>query len=398
MTTPNYGAGRVPLLDESGRLAERMLPQVDMGKVDGLADALAALDTEPAAVTTAVALRRFHVSLADPSTPTDIVVVGDSITEGLGASSWRKRWVSVFCDQLRRAYQPDGIPGGAGYFNGWNQGQFADWPLDPSAPIPNTDFGLGRQSLIMTGSNSAIFETAGPVSTGFDIIVTKSSGGGGANAIQYVVDQGDVVVVSTDDAIVARGGYRIPVRGLARTEHSLVIAAAGGSTYFEGVVFYDGDETRGIRVWESGQSGYRAADYVAPHNLWAQSLIEIAPALVVLAVGSNDYASGRTPAQLKADVASIRTDVIATLDYTPSFALVAYSDRGVGGWPDFRRAYREAAQELGMALVDLSDDFGPWANDDRDGLMSADKHHPADAGAFVIGSKVTRALRPGGMS
>lgn len=340
----------------------------------------------------AKALRRFHVSLTDQSTPTDIVVVGDSITEGLGASSWRKRWVNVLQDRLRASFNPPNVPGGAGYFNGWNQSGYPDWPCDPSNPVTDTNFGLGRQSLIMTtNGDSAIFETT-PVITGFDLVVVKTSDASGATQIQYSVDGGATVTVDLTDASVSRGGYHLPVRGLEQGEHALIVASAAGNVIFEGIAYFNGDEETGVRVWEGGQSGFRAADYTAPNNLWLQSLIDIQPSLVILAVGSNDYETGRTTSQFSDDVVEICTGVETVLGYRPSFALVAYYERSHAGWEEFRQAYRDLSVSQNAALIDVSPSFGPWEDDTRGGLMAADKHHPSDAGSAIIGSAVAEIL------
>ncbi len=339
------------------------------------------------------ALRHFHSVAADPTAPTNLVVIGDSITEGFGASSWQQRWTNVLARELRKTFQPEGVVGGAGYFNGWNQSGFPDWPVDPVTPIINTDYGLGRQALVMDAAgNSAIFDTT-PICTGFDIIAAKTDSGTGSPQLQYVVDGGATQVVNLSDAPVARGGYRVAeIRGLARSGHSIIIASAAGDVTFEGLMFYDGDETSGIRVWESGRSGATTAEYVAPHTRWMDSLIDIQPALVVLALGSNDYETGRTPAQFETDMATLTAAITSTLGYRPSLALVAYYGRSAAGWDDYRTAYRRLSATHDLALVDLSHQFGPWEADDRGGLMAPDLHHPSDAGHAVIGRRVARAL------
>jgi lysophospholipase L1-like esterase len=366
-------------------------PLVDAQNVANLDQAVRDL-AETRATTDARALRHFHTIAADPATPTNVVVIGDSIVEGLGATSWRRRWTQHLADGLRSVFQPPDVAGGAGYFTGWNQAGYADWPCDPVTPIPNSDYGLGRQSLTMTAEGaSAIFDTT-PVCTGLDIVVAKTNTGAADTFLQVQIDSDPVRVFDLTDADTSRGGYHLEIRGLARTTHSMIIASGGGSPIFEGVAFYDGDETSGVRVYEGGQSGFRASDFTTPHTRWMDSLVDLEPALVVLAIGSNDYETGRPVADFETDIASMCDAITSRLGYRPSFALAAYYERSSPGWAIYRAAYRRLSEQLDAALIDLSPLFGPWQADTRGGLIAADLHHPSDAGHAIIGRRVSDAI------
>ncbi|MEO6470731.1 MAG: hypothetical protein ABIR57_02740, partial [Aeromicrobium sp.] len=94
------------------------------------------------------ALQTFHAALASAGTsPVDVFVgPSDSLTEGYGATSVNKRWISIFRDDLRRSSQPTGVTGGLGYLDLWNQGRFPDYPVSVTNPITEWEHGLGSQS------------------------------------------------------------------------------------------------------------------------------------------------------------------------------------------------------------------------------------------------------------
>jgi lysophospholipase L1-like esterase len=102
---------------------------------------------------------------------------------------------------------------------------------------------------------------------------------------------------------------------------------SGGAVFLNGVFVYDGDETKGIHVYEGGHSGYRAADYTASAT-FAGRVNAISPALVVIALGLNEFGSAgsqRTSTQYKADLSTLIAN-LRTAGVTASFLLVTPYD------------------------------------------------------------------------
>lgn len=340
------------------------------------------------------ALARFYDALASVAdTPVDIMVgPTDSIGDGLAATSFTKKFSAVLRDRLRNAFQPDGIAGGTGYTDFWNQGAFPDHPVVLTNPVVNQQYGLGLQSLVMyqLTENIVITDTF----TSADLAIRTAPGAG---FVFYTVDGGAPVAV---DADAPAGEATLTIGPLAAGEHEIVLY--GGITpdpvTYEGVMLYNGDEAAGIRVWEAGQSGYRAEQYVASPT-WAEAVERVQPALVVLPIGSNDYAIGRTAAETRDDIETIIALIRANTSVAPSIVLLAYYDRehlGTETWADFQNMYGSiAAADDDVAWLDMTDDFGPWTEDDRGGLTDpGDLTHPTDAGHFLIGSALYEFVTP----
>ena len=85
------------------------------------------------------ALRVFYAALADRrSNPCNIVVMGDSMTEGQGATVWGARWVDRFRAQMRQKFPVTGVPGGVGYIsttNGLTGGSSSIFPVAHSGTV-----------------------------------------------------------------------------------------------------------------------------------------------------------------------------------------------------------------------------------------------------------------------
>lgn len=342
---------------------------------------------------TARALRRFHVALSNVSNePVDILVgPTDSIGDGQSATLTSTRFVGVLRDRLRDMYQPGGVLGGFGYSDFWNQGTFPDSPVTPVNPVVNQTKGLGLQSLDMDSNTQTI-----TIEDTFTSALICYRTAPGAGYLFYTVDGGAPVGV---DANLPAGEATETVGPLPAGVHEIILY--GGITpdpvTYEGVFLMNGDEAAGIRVWEAGQSGYRAADYVAQTG-WADAVDRVQPSLVVLPIGSNDYATGRSPAATKADILSILTAIRANTTVAPSVVLLSYYDRDNGGstytWEQFRTMYNEiAAADPDIVWLDMTSAFGPWVGDDRGGLTDpVDEVHPTDAGHFSIGAALVNLI------
>lgn len=89
---------------------------------------------------TSYALRTFRKALsARPYKSVDILLLGDSITEGYYATSASKRWSNLFRQGMQQIFNPQGVPGGEGYVAGcFSLGGMG--ALSVSAPLPGNVF------------------------------------------------------------------------------------------------------------------------------------------------------------------------------------------------------------------------------------------------------------------
>lgn len=340
----------------------------------------------------ASALRTFWAALAKAGTsPVDVLCIGTSLTEGADATAPGKRWVELLRDLLRARYQPAGVVGGEGYVPAHYQ--------TPAIPDRFTGagslsgYGLGRRSVSLTAGQSRTLTFTG---TGCDILYAKGTTTG---SFTWAVDGGAASApISTVDAAGPLGGFAVSVRGLAAASHTLVIAhASGGSAVIEGAMVYNGDETKGIRLWEAGHSGYTTEDYLTTVDnsakTWAQSIKATNPDLVVIDIGANDEkpAAGITPAQFAINVAALIARVRANCTTDPTIVLVGVWARISTGdgitteaqWtPYFDALKAAAAADPKVEFLDLWDRFGPNGGAMTLGLLS-DQTHVTDAGAWL---------------
>ncbi|MEV7396920.1 GDSL-type esterase/lipase family protein [Aeromicrobium sp. NPDC092404] len=346
------------------------------------------------------ALRTYHAATDKVGQePLDVFVgPSDSIADGARASAIQKRWISVFRDDLRAAHQPAGVPGGFGYLDPFNWEQFPDDPMSYEKGVGVFEQGLGRQTLALFDSTQTVTVRDTLPFTDLDIIYSGRSGSAGA--FTYSVDGGPAVRVETGGKATTRGGYAVQVSGLSAGRHQVVLRGAGGGTgnpaIIEGVMLYNGDRDRGVRVWEGGASARRAIDYVAPDDGWATSLRQVHPDLVVLPIGSNDFALGISAADTETRIREIIAMIRSHVDTDPSIVLMSYYDRPTGGtgtWAAYEEMYaRIAATDPDIAVFDISDLFGAYGSTQRKGLMAADQIHPSDAGYALIAHELAELV------
>ena len=199
-------------------------------------------------------LRPFYASLADRATsPLDVLVVGDSISEGEGSGVITNRWSSRFLASLRAQFQPQGVAGGRGYIPAW-YAQASPAPatagFTPSGSgiAQATTYGLGRRSVTLSAGGTL---TVTVNCTSFDLVYPKQVSGG---IVSVAIDGGTAVNVDTT-AAGALGGQKTRFTPTLRGPHTIVISYVSGTPMVEGIMVYDGDENLGVRLWGSGPSG-----------------------------------------------------------------------------------------------------------------------------------------------
>lgn len=347
----------------------------------------------------------FRGALANAdSAPCDMLIVGDSTSEGIGASAIGTRWENVLLGKLRTAA---GVSGGEGYVPAYyadptKTGRFTGGTFTTNGTL----FGLGIRCLLLT-SGTVSFTFTG---TGCDVIFAVGPSGG---QFTWKVDGGAASPTQNTYFASAVGGVcYIQARGLTHGSHTITITRSTGTIYVEGAMVYDGDETKGIRLVEAAHSNAQAYNYTAL-PAWAQSISVVTstgtpqrvdPALAVIMLGLNDYASTdnarRTAAQFKADLLSIIALIRANTTTDPSFLLVIPWERTTTGtllstWAEYRAVYREIAREDdSIALLDLGATIGSFVDGDPNGYSAGDGLHLNDAGYAVV-AQAAKALLTG---
>ncbi|MGB3329708.1 MAG: SGNH/GDSL hydrolase family protein, partial [Thermomicrobiales bacterium] len=337
-------------------------------------------------------LRRFHRALARvDSEPCDVLVIGDSISEGLQASSRASRYIRRLLAGLRASYQPSGVAGGEGYLPVFYQGATPTTVFAKTGTPTASTYGLGRRSFFLNAAGQKLAAT-GLQATGFDVFYTKSTGGTFSWSVDGGAPTNVVVNGSTSD------GNVVQIRNLAAGAHSIELGWVSGTAGVDGVMVYNGDEAAGVRLWDGARAGSTAAFFLA-NTTWMDCIATIQPDLVLIYLGTNDRGADNTlPATYRASMETLIADVRAKCVTRPSIVLVnpvTTGGQATYPWADYQQQIRDLVVADGdLALFDAGDRFGLNAWDAGADLLNIDKTHWSDAGHQFASNALTRFLLP----
>lgn len=319
--------------------------------------------------------------------PATWVAIGDSITEGQGASARQNRWI----DQTAAALAPGAT---ADYLPAWYAvyGPDSLWEsyAERSGTVRDESFGsLGLRTATMETGASQTYELTG---TSADLYYL--TGGG---LLAYSVDDGPATTIDTAGVYSTANRRRVdfPTPGA----HRLTVTALTGTGYLSGVTEFDGDEDNGLHVFDNAHSGYTCAQFVAAEEELGPIMAMVQPDLVTIELGVNDYLQGSaTPAELEANLRDMVVKLRQRLeDQEPSIVLVL--PYGIDGdspgadpsWEDYAAAIRSLGAELSVGVLDMSS-MGVAT---EGGYWSTDGLHPSDAGNAEMARLATAYLAAG---
>ena len=332
-----------------------------------------------------VGLGRWHTALL--AGDANLVIVGDSVTEGANVAAFDDYYINVLRDQLRHRFQPNGIAGGLGYAPitpGYNVG--AVWTLTGTLSRGNT-YGLG---LLYAGFGAGAITaaTATQNCTKVRIHYVTLSGFG-----TFTVKIDGVLVATINTNTVATVPYNVwESSALSAGSHTILIEQSSGTILISGVFWYDGDESSGIRVWNGARSG---ADCTTFNNTttWLNDLVATDADLVLIELGANDEAVG-TAATFKTRLRTLVDNIRAAAwaGPLPSIGFVSHAYRASG--VDYMTAMEELAAEIGdVAWIDAGAALGltPFGSGYTDGGTSV---HLTDTGAVLFADAIYDAIIP----
>ncbi len=328
---------------------------------------------------------------------TQIIVLGDSISEGFTASRFRNRWI----DRLRRRFQGSTpgtlglLPASAGVFSTVVDADWAggDNPWTYTGAVTgNLNFGLGFHAAnIPSGGGSATITYFGDKVA---VVYTRTTTGPTACAVtldgvaQAPINANGATLPSEDIQFGTHGNYGF---------HTLVITPNDGTLVLEGVSWYDGDApffiTGSVILADGTHAGFAASNWAGANNDWSASLAGSDPFSggVIIALGVNDFTLGRTTQQFEDDLVTIASRIDARLGVTDmSYLMVMVPGSQV---PYVDAAWR-AAGRIGLARAAVYDlgqlrpgrTFGPDLEDDG--------AHPNDAGQIWMAEAIGQVLDP----
>lgn len=335
----------------------------------------------------------------------NVVCIGDSITEGQGATLVDNRWIARLHGQLRAAFPTADLSGGGrGFLGSEDSGESSFvWPaVLANSPATGTTGGPKSAFTQLNATGQTI--TYSLTGDSADIMWMQVPFGG---TFSWRVDGGAATNISTNGGAVVDGMLTHISLGAAGA-HTLTLAWVSGNSNVDGVVEYNGDYAKGIQVHDAGHYGWQTSHWVtalaSPTEAAAAAIAALSPKLIVISLGVNDQFSGVNPATYQANIQTMITRLRAatTVPY-PSVVLCMYPPRqGQSGytfpWAQYvAAAWNVAAADTagvgGTSLVTVMDfTLGPrmlGADADVYGQWQAgDLVHPSNLGHAMIADTI----------
>jgi lysophospholipase L1-like esterase len=348
----------------------------------------------------AVALQRWRSGLANREyAPANTVVLSDSIGEGQGATQYSRTWRQLLLKRLRERFPVSGVVGGRGFIGAVKTGfTSGTWPVvSAGSPTIDVNFGPKRQcAMLTTAGQSLTFTLQG---TSVDLMYVRSTATG---TISYTIDGGSAVTFNTAGGTANNQGGQVTRINLGTSgAHTLVVSySSGGTCYIEGVVEYDGDENKGIRVHDAGHHGWKSSDWANRNGFdyWMQSIKTLAPDLLIYTVGVNDVTAGVTADQWLTNTQNI-LGYVRGVGSDPSVLVVPMFQRSEttpSVWANYvKNAYTLAASDPKIAICDISVRMPAVGLTGNGSLgLYADTVHPNDKGHSMMADLVMGTIVP----
>jgi lysophospholipase L1-like esterase len=375
-----------------------------MGLLDAPAPTLSKAGRERLSNQNAAALMGWRAGLANREfAPAVVVCLGDSITEGQGATTMDRRYVAQLRKRLRTRFPVTGITGGRGFIGSDKTGVSSyTWPVTAAGTVTVDDnYGPKRRAALMTATGqSRTFTLQG---TSVDIMYGRSSATG---ILYYKIDGGSAVTINTATGYTQGtqvvGGVIANVVLGASGAHTLEVGwSSGGTVYLEGVTEYDGDEAAGIRVHDAGHHGWTTTNWANRNGFfyWMQSIKTLNPDLLVMPLGTNDLTGSISAATTLANWQAI-LGYLRGVGCDPSVLIVPMFKRSEGAvtqaiWdPYVSAAYQLAAGDPKVAIADIGAKM-PYVGLGTPSLsLYTDTVHPTDKGHSMMADLILGAITP----
>lgn len=333
--------------------------------------------------------------------PADVMVIGDSISEGGSATDIEYRWLHRFRDLIRSRFPTPGVTGGQGYISALFVAQTFPhgWVYGGNLGPDNLQ-GFGLRSARLSNPDGYIARTF--TGTGVRIFYAKNPDGGTFNV---KVDGGSPTTVDTAAGGVYDAGAHVDIALGAAGSHTVEVTWSGGgaNVFIGGMLLMNGDEAAGVRVVDASHWGIKAADYgsdTGAAGFIQQYVNGVKPALTIVALGGNDFFGNIPPADFKADIEYIVSQIkAATTDKPTSILLLSeyrlYATQTYE-WSEYRGALKDiaAADPDNVAFVDLYDRWPAGDGVDHLDVLDGDNTHPNNAGHAMLANYVTEFVTP----
>lgn len=313
-----------------------------------------------------------------------VACVGSSTTHGTGATALERTWVNHLARRLgsqSRNYLP--------HHPGWAA-------AGTTTPVEG---GLSLQSVQLV-PGASLTRAVGACNV-VQVLYRKRGG-----AFTVAIDGSTVTTVTPPATSGEHYDGVATVGPLSLGIHTVTITASGTAPVtVSGVRTFDTTHENGVDVLNAGLGGTHSASYSMPtlamrtHN---HALAAHDPALLIMMVGSNDYALGVDPAvyhaRMRAAVLAARSGCPRDMPVMLVHGHRRFDVTSVHPWNDYASALRDVAEGLpDVGLLDLSGHFAVSQTADTADLVGADGVHLTDAGHAWVGDLIgDELLTPAG--
>ncbi len=325
-------------------------------------------------------LKKWRAAMANaPQAAASVVVIGDSITCGTGASSYAVSYQQQLQTLLQNRF------GAGSSFTGYygetsSGGGFANpnfvktsgaWPDAAQGGLTGRAFSSSSSGDALTISN--VYGTA------VEIYTVNNPNTTGSFSVQIDGGAAQVITQSTTASLATAQVVRNVISMGSLGNHTVRInGPAAGSLYVTGLAGRIG--STGIRYYPFGLTGSRSNDWSSSVDNRAQGIAAFAPNLFVIAVNTNDF-TFQTP--LVTFQANIERLIVAAQAVNSDVLILVENPNGVGVGPipqsDYRDVLLGLADTYDCALVDILARWESLAYQAAQGL-STDTVHPTDLG------------------
>lgn len=319
----------------------------------------------------------------------NVVAVGSSTTAGLNATTFARRYVDLLGADLHLKYNASTVSGGA-FIRGIDSG----WTF--SGTHSTDAHGLALSSVTLATS-ATMGRTVNPC-TGYDVYYAQ---GAGAGAFDVSIDGAAAVTVTpnTDGSANRHDGvYSSPT--VTSGSHSILITATA-ATVISGVYARGGDESAGVRVYNSGASGSNSTNWASANQSLFQRFAALSPRLFVVMLGANDFSAATSPATFETNLQTFVDRIVGAVTPTPSILLVGTYARLDVFFPTYEWSeYLDVMRGVAAAnpgVVEYLDISAPYPATQEENLASlvidtADYIHQTDKGHRLMADLLTTSL------
>lgn len=332
------------------------------------------------------ALAEFTAALADAdNNPVDILTIGTSISEGGSVTAYTDRWLDLLVASLRSTHQPAGVTGGRGYVPAFYAVSTLTDPFTYSGGTDTGNRGLGHRARSMSANANTMSITVTCTSFHLFYVTAPTLG-----EFEVIIDGGSPTTIDSYSAS-AVNGVKWSSGALGAGSHTVVISpnSLNESCIIEGIMVYNGDETKGIRAWDAAKGGSNSSTFGGPTDNWKGAVASVNPDLTIIEMGVNEWWAGSlTAAQFETNMGNIVTDVRSQAPNTSIMFVILYERGGTGfsgseTWDDFADAMQSLADSDGdIAVLDLR------GFEDTPGRLAGDVVHLTNAGAIAFRDEV----------